>query len=194
VSTDHLPRCAHSPVCVVDGCEKEAHNGKACGMHASRMQRTGSYEKFRRNTTDQQYRERFTMRVSSGFENECWPWQGTVLANGYGQFYFAGKRFLAHRVAYELWVGPIPDGFELDHVRAWGCVRTDCVNPSHLEPVTPAENLRRSNAWSAVNARKTHCIHGHEFTPENTYLFPSGGRGCRTCRRTWKLNRKASAA
>jgi hypothetical protein len=81
-------------------------------------------------------------------------------------------------VAYELFVGPIPEGLELDHL----CRNPSCVNPAHLEAVTHRENVRRGDLHLVFGSR-THCTMGHEFTDENTYPRPTGGRGCRECRR-----------
>jgi hypothetical protein len=78
----------------------------------------------------------------------------------------------------------------LDHVRERGCVNRHCVNPAHLEPVTNRTNLLRGTGFAATNAQKTHCIHGHEFTPENT-KHEKLGRKCRTCDRTNKRIRLA---
>ncbi len=107
----------------------------------------------------------------------CWLWTGALLNSGYANFYLKGKHLLAHRVAYELEVGPIPEGLTIDHL----CRTTHCVNPAHLEPVTTRENTLRGTGPSAKNAVKTHCIHGHEFTPGNTYLDKRGSRHCREC-------------
>lgn len=109
----------------------------------------------------------------------CWVWTATRLSSGYGSFRFDGRSLRAHRVAYELAVGPIPAGLYLDHL----CRNRPCVNTAHLEPVTNQENTLRGYGAPAVNARKTHCQHGHEFTPANTYTFPNGRRECRTCKR-----------
>ena len=106
---------------------------------------------------------------------ECWEWRAAVGRDGYGRVGFAGKIWLAHRLAYELFVGPIPVGLDLDHL----CRNRRCVNPAHLEPVTRRENLRRGRNW---HREKTHCKYGHEFTTENTYGRHDGGRDCRACR------------
>lgn len=108
--------------------------------------------------------------------NGCWIWQGAPKGNGYGQWSVGPRRVYPHRWAYENFVGPIPDGYDIDHL----CHVRMCVNPAHLEAVTHQENVRRRVA------RKTHCVNGHEYTPENTYWWTDGARYscrfCRTCR------------
>ena len=127
--------------------------------------------------------ERFWAKVSKGQPGECWEWAGGKVPEGYGRLALTGGRYVrAHRFAYEELVGPIPDGKVLDHL----CRNPSCVNPDHLEPVTDYVNVvERGTGISAVNAQKTHCKNGHEFTPENTYIRPStnGNRACRACRR-----------
>lgn len=102
--------------------------------------------------------------------------------NGYAKVRDRGRLEWAHRWVYSLLVGAVPDGLELDHI----CRTRACVRPAHLEPVTHAENIRRSSAWFAIaslNGEKTHCVHGHPFDETNTYFRPSGGRSCRACLR-----------
>lgn len=82
--------------------------------------------------------ERFTSLVDAR-PGVCWRWRGSIQANGYGRFRANGKTTYAHRAAYALFVGPIPDGLGLDHL----CRNRWCVNPEHLEPVTQRENIRR---------------------------------------------------
>jgi hypothetical protein len=106
-------------------------------------------------------------------ENDCHRWTGVHDHAGYGR---AGKD-LAHRRAYEEAYGPIPDGLQIDHL----CGIRDCINPLHLEAVTPRENTLRSGNPAAINARKTHCIRGHEFNEENTRTDDDGSRTCRVC-------------
>jgi hypothetical protein len=109
------------------------------------------------------------------FTDTCWLWQGGQDGHGYGQTFVYGRGLVgAHAAAYELLVGPVPEGLELDHL----CRTPLCVNPAHLEPVTHAENMRRAGA------AKTHCVHGHEYTPENTRIGGRGERKCLTCERT----------
>ena len=107
----------------------------------------------------------------------CWLWAAGTSIGGYGQFWSERKMVPAHRYAYTRWVGPIPDGLQLDHL----CRVRNCVNPGHLEPVTSRENTLRGETVPAANAAKTHCVHGHEFTPGNTYIRPDGWRRCRIC-------------
>jgi len=107
----------------------------------------------------------------------CWLWIGCGNHRGYGQIKIAGVQHLAHRVSYELFVGPIPAGLQIDHLCRVRC----CVNPSHLEPVTGLENARRGLGGSNESA-KTHCPQGHAYTPENTCVC-RGARHCRQCNR-----------
>ena len=110
----------------------------------------------------------------------CWEWTG-ARSNGYGNVEVANrKRRGAHRVIYELLVGAVPDGLELDHL----CRNRGCVRPDHLEPVTASENNRRGiNVLARKWASRTHCEHGHEYTPENTHIGTRGQRICRACER-----------
>lgn len=112
-------------------------------------------------------------------EGGCWLWRG-VTTGGYGYMDIRGQRFLAHRVAYTLFVGAIPKGKQLDHL----CRVRHCINPAHLEVVTSRENVLRGEGISAQNARKTHCKNGHPFSAENTRNRPDGRRRCRECERT----------
>jgi hypothetical protein len=103
----------------------------------------------------------------------CWLWKGHTVS-GYGMFSIAGKSIYIHRYAYELLVGPIPEGMQLDHL----CRVRHCVNPDHLEPVTNRENVLRG---LAATERKTHCKRGHPLSGPNLYLSPTGIRVCREC-------------
>lgn len=120
----------------------------------------------------------FAKRIGAPDADGCLPWQGQIATNGYGRFARNGTTVPAHRYAYEREHGRVPEGMELDHL----CRNRACVNSAHLEPVSHRENTMRGQTVTAANARKTHCIHGHEFTPENTYIQSRGGRGCRACR------------
>lgn len=143
--------------------------------------------------------ERFWPKVDKRGPDECWPWKAVKNNMGYGQTSAGGRHLLAHRVAYELLVGPIPEGLVIDHVRARGCTRTDCVNPAHLEPVTYQVNSQRGETGKARGAQmraRTHCPKGHPYDGLNTYHRSSGARGCRVCRaacvRAYQINLTAT--
>lgn len=121
--------------------------------------------------SEQQYWSRMSVTAAG-----CWEWNGTRDEHNYGRIHLKYRHRGAHRVVYEMLVGPIPDGLQLDHL----CRNPPCVNPAHLEPVTQRENLLRGNTLAAANAAKTHCPQGHEYTPENTYQS-AGKRRCRRC-------------
>ncbi len=105
----------------------------------------------------------------------CWQWTGGTNGVGYGTVTWRGARGYSHRLMFERCVGPIPAGMVLDHL----CRNTLCCNPEHLEPVTHAENIRRS---PLVGAKRV-CVYGHDYTPENTYVTPAGARQCLECSR-----------
>lgn len=126
--------------------------------------------------------KRFWAKVDKNGPNGCWLWtaaklQGPGGGRGYGVFGIKGKNKPAHRVAYEILVGPIPDGLTLDHL----CRVRHCVNPHHLEPVTNRENVLRGVGITARLHRQTHCKRGHPFDENNTYINPSGYRQCKAC-------------
>jgi len=107
----------------------------------------------------------------------CWIWLGYKTELGYGRYWYGKKQVMVHRLAYELCVGNIPEGLELDHL----CRNTSCVRPEHLEAVTHQENMLRGNGYSGRNAQKTHCNWGHPFKGSNLHLTPDGHRVCITC-------------
>jgi len=192
-------------VCVLDDCAREAGlPGTArglCHAHYRRWQRYGDpkgvpsprpslverlWPKFQRN--------------ASG----CWLWTATLNNKGYGMIGVGGQMRLAHRAAYELLVGPIPEGLDLDHLChnadescAGGtpCGHRRCINPAHLEPATRSVNARRGRAYSPeVMARRapTHCPHGHAYDEANTLVSRQGWRRCRTCKLDQQRQRRAA--
>ena len=133
-------------------------------------------------------RQRFDAKWKWNHETDCWEWCAGISAKGYGTFLVEGKEWYAHRAAWLLYRGPIPDGLVLDHM----CRVRNCVNPDHLRLVTLAVNsMENSVGPVAQNAKKTHCKHGHALTgtnlairtsktrygPRDTYTY----RACRIC-------------
>lgn len=146
--------------------------------------------------------DRFWSKVSpqgDGSYEDCWLWAGSKNKSGYGAFAVGGKESgmsCAHRVAYELMVSEIPKGLQIDHL----CRTPACVNPWHMEPVTPKVNSHRSRSVAVNRARMlaiTHCPQGHEYTPENIQVkhLSNGnkGRGCRACARAYASRKRAEA-
>jgi hypothetical protein len=133
----------------------------------------GTYAKRVHGASDE---ERFWRKVAKG--EDCWEWTAGRNGADYGAFRADGRAQRAHRFAYELLIGPIPDGLHIDHL----CRNRGCVNPAHMEVVTNAINTQRGLA-GAHNASKTHCPHGHAYTAANTYLNSRGVRECWTCKR-----------
>lgn len=153
-------------------------------MNHTQSARWRRLRKSRRPTIE----EKFWARVDRRGANDCWPWTGSITGSHpdypYGEFTHLRKtnpeaiRVRAHRFAYELLVGPIPDGLVIDHL----CNNTLCVNPAHLRPTTSAENVRRGSI-------KPFCKRGHPRTPENLYWIDGYGR-CKICCRADVRRRK----
>ena len=162
---------------------------KACRLHADWMNR-GGY--IRLAPAD-----RFWSLVDKRSPDECWPWQGQLTKQGYGEFYVGGEGYrstTAQRAAYEFAVGPIPEGMEIDHTchtksckLTITCPHRRCCNPHHLEAVPRIINVQRSNAGNPgtlrPKAHKDMCIHGHPYDTENTGHFPNGAKYCLRCAR-----------
>lgn len=160
-----------------NGCRHPEH-GNGCSQV---VRRHGGKCRCRKSSVDSRFWQWVDIRVDG-----CWEWTGSINNKGYGRTSVKRRPVYAHRVAYELCVGPIPDGHELDHL----CRNPRCVNPEHLEPVTHRVNLLRGQSPMAHQARQTHCLRGHPFDAENTYHRPDReGRQCRTCNRLRQARR-----
>lgn len=138
--------------------------------------------------------ERFWLKVDKREPNDCWPWLGHLLRTGYGVAYLDGQHTTAHRVAYILFHGSIPEGMTIDHLchtkackLGDDCPHRRCCNPRHLELVTPKENSRRGNGGlrgvPKPSLLKTACPHGHPYDEQNTAYTKKGHRICKECRR-----------
>lgn len=173
--------------CTVSGCTYTGTHRGVCGKHYQRLARHGS--PFATSRIVGADAARFWMYTMDETKAECWEWIGAKSADGYGTLRIDGTTAYMPRFAYELLIGPVGVGLEPDHL----CRNRGCVNPWHLEPVTHRENILRGESPQAINARKTHCIRGHKFTPENTRRDNSGGRSCRACQKMRDSNRRQSA-
>ena len=186
----------HCQACAIEGLEPRPVRAQwLCSMHYQQAQRQGVLES-RQGRWSRPAEERFWEKVDRQGSDECWPWKASRHANGYGKFGLHHPTVVyAHRYAYELLIGPIPAGLALDHLchnadrscpGKSACQHRRCVNPTHLEPVTNEENLRRSAA------RVTHCPRGHPYDEQNTRII-RGARTCRICGRAAKRQAYAKA-
>jgi hypothetical protein len=122
----------------------------------------------------------------------CWLWTGEITKYGYGVFCIKTKprrhKRNAHRWIYEQLKGKVPEGFELDHL----CRTRNCVRLNHLEVVTSRENTLRGFGPTAINARKTHCLRGHELSGNNIHTNPNKKtyRYCRACMDIYNSERR----
>jgi hypothetical protein len=107
--------------------------------------------------------------------SECIVWPHYRNKDGYGEVGVEGSKKRVHRVSYELVFGNIPSDLEIDHK----CRNRACFNPKCLRAITHSKNMV---GVKNQNTNRTHCQRGHEFTKENTYIFPDGRRCCKACR------------
>ena len=150
--------------------------------------------------------ERFNHYFEVDASTKCWNWTSTLSKKGYGEMWDGQKKTSAHRFSYTSYVDSIPEGYQIDHL----CRNRKCVNPFHLEAVTPLENTTRSPLNPPLIAgiergrlrtleyeSRTSCVHGHEYTKENTnfYMNKKGikRRRCKICQsvtnKKWEMNR-----
>lgn len=119
-----------------------------------------------------------TAAIAARTAGDCRLWAGAVQSSGYGSVWVAGRSELAHRVAYETHVGPIPPGLHIDHL----CGRRLCVNPAHLEPVTCGDNTRRTGHGSEVRCKRNHPLTGPNLLLKKRGPGRTVVRNCRACR------------
>lgn len=151
--------------------------------------------------------------VDTTDSSRCWIWPKAVNGDGYAQMTLAGlgryadgrKRVRTKKIAPMMWEWANkhhrPPGMHVDHachsfsdcVGGKRCVHRRCVNPLHLELVSPKKNTLRSRAITALNKRKRFCPRGHPYDEVNTYQRPDGGRDCKRCRRERGQVRKGAA-
>lgn len=207
-STQPKEGLAMKATCSIEECTKDAVTRGWCPAHYQRWRTTGDPLGSKpRVYIDRKVpvAERFWPKVDVRGPDECWPWLA-YLDKGHGRFIVMGDDgrghpIGAHRMAYQLAVGQIPEGMHIDHTchtndagcrEAKNCQHRRCCNPKHLEPVTPDENRWRGRWAPTENAKRTHCQRGHEFTDENTYFPARGGRQCRECMRMRDRRRRST--
>lgn len=172
--------------CVIPDCAA-AHYGRGlCRRHYKQAHAAGNLPPLRRETSE----ERFNRSFTEGEPDECWHWTSKLDPNGYGVMSIHGMNVAAHRYSWERVNGPIPDGLVIDHlchnadracVAVAACMHRRCVNPTHLEPTTRGDNIKRSHL---VHARKDECVHGHDLTDDAVVGWDvDGKRFCRPCAR-----------
>jgi hypothetical protein len=173
-------------ICSVEDCDRPTAYRGYCRRHYYSFRRYGDPLTARRRKPTNASAiglitpEWFWARVEIGKSDECWPWRKAKADNGYGHFTIkAYGTFAAHRTAYELENGPVPEGLEVCH----RCDNKPCCNPGDLFAGTRIDNMQDMVAKGLhPEQRKTHCKRGHEFTAANTYIIPTtGGRQCLTC-------------
>ena len=162
-------------ICTIEGCQDRLYAVGLCNKHYLRKKIHGDPNHVEVIKFDTE--TRFWSKVEK--TDGCWNWKG-FLRTGYGCMSIKGKQIPAHRYAYELLVGKIPEGKHIDHL----CRNRACVNPVHLEPVTLRENVLRGEGLTAKNADKTHCPNGHEYDRKYwNNRDKSYQRACSTCSR-----------
>lgn len=179
-------RMSSAPViCQIDGCSSHVHARGLCNKHYIRWRKVNPGLAKRRP-----WDEAFWARVDKNGPGGCWLWTGHLQPSGYARTRTpSGSSRAVHLIVYEMLVGPIPHGMQIDHVchtRACNggssCAHRRCCNPQHLQPVTPLQNLARSSNFIATNLMTSHCPRGHPYSGENLRVNSRGARECRTCR------------
>lgn len=179
-------------ICSVEGCDRPQYvsSSDLCSKHYQRMRLHGSTAPTSNHgMPDSDRLMKYVQKDASG----CWLFTGRIGTGGYGYFGQhrdgSWKPRRAHRVAYELFVGPISEGLQIDHL----CRVRHCVNPAHLEAVTAEVNNARSTSPSAANRVATECKRGHALEGENVQIINSGGRQKRRCKECAREARRLRA-
>lgn len=194
--------------CTVPICDRPVARRDWCNPHYLRLLRHGDVQAHIPVRQSLGVEERFWSKVNKDGPipayrpdlGPCWLYTGNTPKLGYGLFWLDGTKIGAHVAAYQFTVGPVPTGKELDHrCRVKRCVKTirDEHGPAHVDPVTHLENMRRAQPDAICLDDVATCLHGHPLLGDNLYIYPSGKRDCRTCRRVAQrayLSRRAQLA
>jgi len=178
-------------MCKENECSKKVVARGRCGMHYRRWRVNGDPQIVRVIREDPE--AAFWSKVVKDQESGCWLWTGRINSRGYGEIQRDSRKQPVHVWAYRYFIGEIPEGYQIDHVKSAGCVYRNCVNyENHLEAVTPLENILRSDGPAAINSRKTHCPQGHPYDEENTEnrINSHTGKPYRNCKICRKLQNK----
>lgn len=173
--------------CAVPECARPYLAKGLCRLHYDRQWATGSVELLDRSIP---LADRLWPRINKRGDG-CWVWTGALNASGYGVIGL-GAMTLArvHRLTYEMLVGPIPEGLQLDHL----CRVRACCNPTHLEPVTNRENFLRGEHPIARAVRSNRCARDLHDMAVTAHVRPNGTRYCRACASAAKRRREGRAA
>lgn len=136
---------------------------------------------------DERLPPRFWEKVRED-ESGCWLWTAAIgKPDGYGRFYMDGSMVLAHRLSLNATSVDVLREHQVDHL----CRVRNCVNPDHLEAVSPRENNHRSDSPVGRNAKKTHCHRGHPLSGDNVRIYRNGSRVRRCCRECSRINARS---
>jgi hypothetical protein len=176
------------PHCSIVGCDKPVKARAMCVMHYKRVIKHGDP-----HYTPPTPEDTFWGQIDRSDPDACWLWDRVIGTGGYGYHNWRGRTVRAHRVSVLIDGRTIPDGMQVDHT----CRTRSCINPRHLEVVTPRENKRRGNEHSGIGQYKTHCPSGHPYDETNTYTSRNGARHCRACKvartKEWRNDRRKSS-
>ena len=182
-TTDDPDYKARGKTCTEEGCDESVFARRLCHLHYARHWKAANAAR-----PMEAYAELFWAKVDKGDGLGCWWWRATRSPEGYGKYTFKGRTKFAHRMAYELAHGPVPDGMHLHH----RCQHPLCVRPDHLEVLEPSVHLgltRRERGpierveppAKLAPAKREFCTQGHPYDDANTYRSPDGKRHCRIC-------------